>query len=78
MAKRAARGSQLVRGFILGQLYASGHVLTTAKIRRELKASRATAKRDMAAIAELVAVTPSNSVMGLKNHIQRKTIRGHA
>lgn len=78
MAKRAARGSQLVRGFILGQLYASGHILTTARIRRELKASRATAKRDMAAISELVAVTPSKPVIGLKNHIQRKTIRSHA
>jgi Fic family protein len=74
VAKRAARGSQLVRGFLLGMMHAKGHVLTTARIRNELKASKATAKRDMQQIARLVTVTPSKPIAGLRNHIPRRTL----
>lgn len=74
MAKRDARGSQLVRGFILGMRYAKGHVLSTAIIRRELKASKATAKRDMKAIAKLVPTIGSQPVSGMRNHIARRTV----
>lgn len=71
MAKRRnPKGSQLVRGFILGQLYERGHKLTTARI-RGLGASRATAKRDMTALALLVKVTPSKPLAGLKHHLPK-------
>ena len=74
MAKRAAVGNQFVRGFLLGMMHAKGHVLTTARIRRELKASRATAKRDMRAIAGLVKVTPSQPVRGMAVHVARRSV----
>lgn len=63
-----------MRGFILGMLHAKGHVLTTARIRRELKASKATAKRDMRAISELVEVTPSQPVRGMIVHVPRRSV----
>lgn len=65
------RGSQLVRGFILGQLYERGHTLTTARICK-LGASRATARRDMKAIAGLVPVTPSKPLQGMRYYIAQR------
>ena len=74
MAKRAnPRASQLVRGFILGQLYEKGHRLTTARI-RGLGASKATAKRDMAQLRQLIQVRSSKPVAGLKQHIAQETL----
>lgn len=74
MAKRAnPRASQLVRGFILGQLYEKGFRLTTARI-RGLGASKATAKRDMKAIRKLVPVRSSKPVIGLKRHLPQTTL----
>lgn len=73
MAKRGnPRCSQLVRGFLLGALYERGHTLTTARIRRDLRVSRATAKRDLDAIAAVVKVTPSKPIQGLREHQQRQ------
>jgi hypothetical protein len=70
--KRAnPRGSQLVRGFWLGMLYAQGVALTTDRIRREMGASRATAKRDLAQIAELVNVTPSKVKPTQREHFTK-------
>lgn len=71
MKRRNPRSSQLVRGFILGQLHERGHTLTTARIRR-LGASHATAKRDMRAIAALVPVTPSKPLQGMRVHVQQQ------
>lgn len=62
----------LVRGFLLGKLYEQGFVLTTARIRKEMRVSKATAKRDMKKIAGLVAVTPSQPVQGMIGHMPRK------
>lgn len=77
MAKRAnPRGSQFVRGFLLGMLYAQGKVITTERIRRELRASVATAKRDMALIASLVKVTPSKALTCQKEHFARLAVGG--
>lgn len=45
-----------VRGFLLGMLYAQGKVITTTRIREELRVSKATAKRDMQKVARLVDV----------------------
>lgn len=77
MAKRRnPRGSQFARGFLLGMLYAQGKVLTTERIRRELRASRATAKRDMRVIASLVKVTPSKALGSQKVHFARIAVGG--
>lgn len=75
MKRDNKKATQLIRGFLLGSLYERGHVLTTAKIRREMRVSKATAKRDIAALADLIPVTPSKPVMGLKVHIQRRAIK---
>jgi DNA-binding transcriptional regulator GbsR (MarR family) len=75
MAKRAnPRGCQLVRGFLLGMLYAQGKTLTTARIRRELRVSQATAKRDMKAIRKVVLVRPSKPFVECKNHQPQATM----
>jgi hypothetical protein len=75
MAKRAnPRGCQFVRGFLLGMLYAQGKMLTTARIRREMRVSRPTAKRDMRLIRKLVIVTPSKPLIGLKAHLPQQTL----
>lgn len=75
MAKRANhRGSQLARGFLLGMLYSQGKVLTTARIRREFRVSKATAKRDMAVIRTFVLVRPSKPRSNMKHHIPQATI----
>lgn len=74
MKRRNPRASQFVRGFRLGLFYAGGRVLTTRGIRRELGVSRATAKRDMKAIAKLVKVTPSK-VNGQSEHFPRIAVR---
>lgn len=77
MAKRRnPKGSQFARGFLLGMLYAQGKVLTTERIRRELRASRATAKRDMKVIASLVNVTPSKALTCQKQHFPRMAVGG--
>lgn len=44
----------LRRGFLLGQLYEQGGEITAARIRRELRVSKATAKRHMKTIGALV------------------------
>jgi hypothetical protein len=76
MAKRSnPRGSQLVRGFLMGLAYGSGHKLTTARIRK-LGASRATAKRDMAKIRKLVPVLPSKPLLGMVYHVAQQTKAG--
>jgi hypothetical protein len=64
---------QLVRGFLLGMLYEQGKVLTTARIRRELRVSRATAKRDMGWIRKLVPVLSSKPLIGLRRHLPQRT-----
>jgi len=70
--KRAApRSSQFVRGFRLATLYAQGVVITTASIRKLLGVSRATAKRDMRAMASLVKVTPSKAMKRQREHFPR-------
>lgn len=75
MAKRAnPRGSQLARGFLLGLLYARGFRLTTARIRNELRVSRATAKRDMTQIRRLAPVRSSRPVAGMRNHVPQETL----
>lgn len=74
MAKRAnPRSCQLVRGFILGQLYEKGHRITAARI-RGLGVSRATAKRDLKAIRQLVPVRASKPVAGMKRHLPQETL----
>jgi len=76
MAKRCnPRATQLVRGFLLGLAHGSGHVLTTARIRK-MGASKATAKRDMKAIRKLVPVLPSKPVLGLLYHVAQRTKQG--
>jgi hypothetical protein len=76
MAKRAnPRACQLVRGFLMGLAYGSGHRLTTARIRK-LGASRATAKRDMKAIRKLVPVLPSKPILGMIYHVAQQTKAG--
>lgn len=76
MAKRRnPRACQLVRGFLLGLAYEQGHTITTERIRKDMGASRATAKRDMKEIAKLVLVTPSKPVASLKAHFSRRTLR---
>lgn len=75
MAKRAnPRGCQFVRGFLLGMLYAQGKTLTTARIRRDFRVSKATAKRDMKEIRRIVVVRPSKPVGELKNHQPQATM----
>lgn len=75
MKRRNPRACQLVRGFLLGMAYAKGQVLTSARIRRDLRVSKATAKRDMRALAGVVDVSPSKPVQGLKVHIGRRTLQ---
>lgn len=75
MAKRAnPRGCQLSRGFLLGLLYARGFKLSTARIRRELRVSRATAKRDMVQIRKLVPVRSSKPAIAVKRHLAQETL----
>lgn len=75
MAKRRnVRGSQLVRGFVLGQLYELGQAITTARIRK-LGLSRATAKRDMKALRTVIAVTPSKPFACARHHIQQRAVK---
>lgn len=74
MKRRNPRASQIVRGFRLGVLYAHGEVLTTARIRSLLRVSRATAKRDMSAIAKLVKVTPSKVKGSQREHFARVAV----
>mgnify|MGYP007121600995 CR=1 FL=1 len=52
--------------------YARGHVLTTAYIRK-LGSSRATAKRDMQVIRQLVPVLPSAKLAAVKGWPQQQT-----
>lgn len=75
MKRRNPRASQLARGFRLGLFYARGRVLTTRSIRRELGVSRATAKRDMKAIAKLVKVPPSKATASQKEHFARMAVQ---
>lgn len=73
MAKRGnPRACQLSRGFLLGQLHAKGHTLTTARIRK-LGVSKATAKRDMRAIRKLVPAVSSKPVIGMRNYVAQRT-----
>jgi hypothetical protein len=75
VAKRAnPRGCQLARGFLLGLLYGRGFVLTTARIRKELRVSRATAKRDMVQIRKLVPVRSSKPAINVKRHLPQATV----
>lgn len=75
MAKRAnPRGSQFVRGFLLGLLYSQGKMLTTKRIRREFRVSKATAKRDMAQVRTLVVVRPSKPFPGCTTNQPQATI----
>jgi len=75
MAKRRnPRGCQLTRGFILGSLYAQGKILTTRRIRQDLRVSRATAKRDMKVIRTIVPVMPSKPISCLRVHQAQRTI----
>lgn len=74
-ARRNPRSSQLVRGFLMGMLCAKGHILTSARIRSELRVSRATAKRDMRAIAGVVPVSESKPLTGMLNSAPRRTRR---
>lgn len=53
-----------MRGFLLGMLYAQGKVLTTARIRKELGVSQATAKRYMQGIRRVVAVSAPKPFVG--------------
>lgn len=75
MKRRNPRASQLARGFRLGLFYALGRVVTTRSIRRELGVSRATAKRDMKAIAKLVKVTPSKVTESQREHLARMAVK---
>lgn len=65
------KATPLVRGFLLGMLYEKGHTLTTARIRREMKVSKATAKRDMTKIAGLVPVVLARSA-GQRGKLARR------
>jgi hypothetical protein len=70
------RSTQLVRGFLLGLAYQSGHSLTTARIRK-MGASKATAKRDMKAIRKLVPVLPSKPRLWMLYHVAQRTKNGN-
>jgi hypothetical protein len=72
--RRNPRASQFVRGFRLGLMYAAGTPLTSASIRRRLLVSRATAKRDMKAIAKVVKVTPSKVTSKQRMHFPRVAV----
>jgi len=73
--KRASpRGSQLVRGFWLGMLYAEGVPLTTERIRHDFGVSKATAKRDMRQIADVTRVTPSKVKANQREHFTRVAV----
>lgn len=74
MKRANPRGCQLVRGFLLGMLYEQGKVITTARIRRELRVSRATAKRDMVWIRKLVPVLPSKPFIGCMMYQPQRTL----
>lgn len=71
MKRTNPRGSRLVRGFLLGMLYERGHTISTARIRRELRVSRATAKRDMQQIRGMVPVLPRKASSGLAQRTVR-------
>lgn len=75
MKRGNLKASQLVRGFLLGSLYERGHLLTTSKIRREMRVSKATAKRDMVALANLIPVTSSKPVTSMKGNIPRRALK---
>jgi porphobilinogen deaminase len=75
MAKRAnPKGCQFVRGFLLGMLYAQGKVITTARIRREMRVSKPTAKRDMKLIRGLVVVRSSKPLQAMNYHQPQATL----
>jgi hypothetical protein len=75
MKRANPRGCQFVRGFLLGMLYERGHTITTARIRRELRASRATAKRDMKHIRTLVPALPRKPLASARGHAAQRTVR---
>ena len=76
MKRLNPKAPQIVRGFRLGLLYAQGEVLTSSRIRRLLRVSRATAKRDMRAVATLVKVTPSKANGRQREHFPRMAALG--
>ena len=78
MKRANPRASQLIRGFLIGSLYEKGHLITTAKIRREMRVSSATAKRDMSALAEIISVTSAKPIIGLKRCVQRRAVKARA
>ena len=73
MKRGNPKGCQLARGFILGMAYAKGHSISTEKIRREIRVSKATAKRDMKVIRALVPTLPSKPVAGMVGHVAQRT-----
>lgn len=83
MPKRAnPRGSQLERGFLLGMLYEQGRDITTARIRRLFRVSKATAKRDMQLIRTIVTTLPSKPLTLMRHHVaqraQKRPLAVHA
>lgn len=69
MKRRNPVASQLVRGFLIGAMYERGHTITTERLRRELRVSKATAKRDFKALRAVAPVRGSKPVEGLRCHI---------